>query len=106
MGFVSRNTHSLTDQVKSAFWLVWLAHQGLRAIGTGSNFGTDRLLVLVIKISSILTFGAILCLNNSQGRQCFVKYIVFVTFLIHAEVWLHRRAAKRKQNIVLVRPLL
>jgi hypothetical protein len=40
MGFMFRNTRSLNDQVKSPFWLVWLAYQGLRAIGKGANFNT------------------------------------------------------------------
>lgn len=40
MGFVLRNTRSLTDQVKSPFWLVSLAYRGLQAIGKGAIFNT------------------------------------------------------------------
>ena len=49
MVFVHRNTRSLTDQVKSSFWLVWLAYKGLRAIGKRASFSTDRMVVLVTK---------------------------------------------------------
>jgi len=40
MGFVLKNSRRLTDLVKSPFGLVWLAYQGLRAIGKGASFNT------------------------------------------------------------------
>jgi hypothetical protein len=78
MVFVRRNTRSLTDQVKSSFWLVWLAYKGLRAIGKGANFSTDRLVVLVIKGSVCIIIWDQTMLKYFTGTTFFCKTCLFL----------------------------
>jgi len=71
MVFLRRNTRNLTDQVKSSFWLVCLAYQGLRAIGKGAIFSTDRLVVLVTKGSVyIIIWGQIMLKYFTRTTFC------------------------------------
>jgi cation transport ATPase len=71
MDFVHWNTRSLMDQVKSSFWLVWLAYQGLRAIDERANFSTDTLVVLVAEGSVYIIFWGHIMV------KCFTRTIFF-----------------------------
>lgn len=80
MVYLHRNTHSLTDQVKSSFWLVCLAYQGLRATGKEAIFSTDRLVVLETKGSLYIIIWGQIMLKYFKGRHFVRKLLLFYCF--------------------------